>query len=117
MMDVHTVTDTPDEDVLELMRERMNAYIFPNVPVTDEETEAYEKAVLWQYRHDASLMAALEGAVIPAGAVSFKIGDFQMAFESGTLDQALNHKNICPSVYGLLLRHGLLYKGVDGRCW
>ena len=34
----------------------------------------------------------------------------------GTLDMELNRRNICPSVYGLLLRHGLLYRGVEGRC-
>ena len=115
MIDLHTVTDTPDTEVLELMRERMYAYIFPNKPQDEAEEAVFEKAVLWQYRHDASALAAT--GAIPPGTTSFKIGDFQMAFGSGVMDQALNRKNICPSVYGLLLRHGLLYRGVPGRCW
>ena len=53
---------------------------------------------------------------IPSGVESFRIGDFQMAFQDGTLDMELNRRNSCPSVYGLLLRHGLLYRGVEGRC-
>ena len=114
MIDLHTVTDTPDTDVLELMRERMYAYIFPNKPRDAAEEAVFEKAVLWQYRHDASALAAT--GAIPSGTTSFRIGDFQMSFVRGALDQELNRNNICPSVYGLLLRHGLLYRGVPGRC-
>ena len=115
MIDLHTVTDTPDDGVLELMRERMYAFIFPIHPEAEEDVTVFEKAVLWQYQHDASALAA--AGEIPAGATSFRIGDFQMAFKDGVLDQALNRQNICPSVYGLLLRNGLLYRGVDGGCW
>lgn len=116
MIDRHTVSERPDEETMELMRERMYAYIFPNHPSTDEEKEAFEQAVLWQYQHDASSILASASAEIPSGVESFKIGDFQMAFQDGVLDQALNRRNVCPSVYGLLLRHGLLYRGVERGC-
>lgn len=115
MIDKHTVTSSPDSNTLELMQERMYAFIFPNRPNTDEEREVFDKAVLWQYQHDMSALAA--AGEIPTGMSSFRIGDFQMAFRDGTLDQTLNRNNICPSVYGLLLRHGLLYRGVEGRCF
>lgn len=114
MIDLHTVSDTPSEDVLELMRERMYAFIFPVVPVDDDDKAAFDKAVLWQYQHDAS--AIMASGEIPSGTTSFRIGDFQMAFKDGTLDQNLNMNNICPSVRGLLLRHGLLYRGVGSGC-
>lgn len=114
MMDKHMRKAAPEGDDLTLMQERMYAYIFPNKPVTQEERDAFDQAVIWQYQHDLS---ALEAAgEIPSGVESFRIGDFQMAFQDGTLDMELNRRNICPSVYGLLLRHGLLYRGVEGRC-
>lgn len=113
MPDNHVTAPAPDEETLKLMRERVYGYLFPNVPQTAAEKAAFEQAVLWQYEHDYSLLQRLNG--MPGGVESFRIGDFQMAFQEGVLDSALNRKNICPSVYGLLLRHGLLYRGVEGR--
>lgn len=114
MLDNHILVADPEEDVLEMMRERMYGYIFPNMPRTEEEKAVFEKACLYQYAHD---MTALQktGEGIPEGLVSFRIGDFQMAFDSGTMESRLTSKSICPSARGLLLRHGLLYRGVEGR--
>lgn len=114
MYDSHVDTPAPSEYQLELMRERMYAFIFPNVPQTDGEKEAFEKAVEWQYEHDYSIMQRLNED-IPEGVKSFKIGDFQMAFKDGVLEYRLTRQNVCPSAYGLLLRTGLLYRGVEGR--
>ncbi len=114
MYDSHVEAPSPDDYQLELMQERLYGFIFPNVPQTDEEKEAFDKAVYYQYEHDYSIMQRLSED-IPEGVTSFRIGDFQMAFKDGVLDSRLTKQNICPSAYALLLRHGLLYRGVEGR--
>ena len=42
------------------MRDRIKAFIFPNVPKTEEEVEAFEKAVAYQIEHEKSIRDALE---------------------------------------------------------
>lgn len=102
-----------DDDVLELVREKMYEYIFPNTPQTVEETDIFEKAVVYQYEHEAT--ASLQANGVPNGVKSFKIGDFSMELDPDFFRAELNAKTICPSARGLLLRAGLLYKGVEGR--
>ena len=53
-----------------------------------------------------------EAAQIPEGVKSFRIGEFEMDVKDG---KSLTGGKICPEAYGLLLRHGLLYRGVEGR--
>ena len=53
---------------------------------------------------------------VPEGTQSFSIGDFSMTFNKDFLEGRLTRKTICPAAYGLLLRSGLLYRGVEGRC-
>ena len=94
------------ENALAGVRERMYAVCFPNIPRTMEEREAFEAAVQAQYAHDQ------EAAQIPEGVKSFRIGEFEMDVKDG---KSLTGGKICPEAYGLLLRHGLLYRGVEGR--
>lgn len=114
MIDLHNKEVPPaDEETLQLMRDRMYAFIFPNNPRTEQEKIAFETAVQYQYAHDATAAIAL--AEVPQGVKSFNIGDFSMAFDEGWIESRLTRKTICPSAYGILLRHGLLYRGVEGR--
>lgn len=94
------------ENALAGIRERMYAVCFPNIPRTLEEQEAFEQAVQAQYAHEQ------ETAQVPAGVKGFRIGEFEMTLENG---KSLTGGRICPEAYGLLLRHGLLYRGVEGR--
>lgn len=113
MIDSHKTVPEPTEEVLQLIRDKMYAFIFPNDPRTDEDKQVFEKAVRYQYAHEAT--AAMSMSDVPQGVHSFSIGDFSMSFEDGLNDMQLTRKTICPSAYGMLLRHGLLYRGVE-RC-
>lgn len=117
MPDIHSATDAPTAEEIVLMEPRMMAFIFPNTPTTAAEKAAFDKAVIFQICHEKSAIAALQGQSIPSGVTGFRIGDFQMSFNgSGTDAGRLTKQTICPSAYGLLLREGLLYRGVEGRC-
>lgn len=89
----------------------MLAFIMPNTPVTPEENEAFSKAVEHQISHEKTIADAI-GNGIPQGTTGFSIGHFSMDFQEGTFDGELSRKTICPTSYGLLLRVGLLYKGI-----
>ena len=102
------------------MRDRIKAFIFPNVPKTEEEVEAFEKAVAYQIEHEKSIRDALEvdDVNLPNGVSSFHIGNFSMTFgDEGYKNNAvLTKETICPVAYSVLLNAGLLYKGVMGGC-
>ena len=113
MSDTHVSVPAADEAAMERMRERLYAFCFPNIPRTLEEQQAFEQAAQMQYEHEES--ARLNGEALPAGAAGFRIGEFSISFEKGTADDRLTMKTVCPGAYGLLLRHGLLYRGAEGR--
>lgn len=102
------------------MRERILAFIFPNVPKTEEEREAVERAVAFQIDHEKAIRDSLEvdDVNLPNGVSSFTIGNFSMSFgDEGYKNNAvLTKETICPVAYSVLLRAGLLYKGVMGGC-
>lgn len=114
MADVHTWNGTPTEAEKALMEDRMRLFIFPNVPYTEEETAAFDKAVAYQIAHEKSMAENFDG--IPEGVEAFKIGDFSMNFGEGVNSSGLTRKTICHAAYSVLLRAGLLYRGLDGRC-
>ena len=114
MIDIHDTTIPLDDGTVQLVREKMYAFIFPNVPANEAETEVFEQAVQYQYFHDMTI-AQKSSDQIPEGVSSFSIGNFSMSFEKDWLEKRLTQKTICPSAYGLLLRNGLLYRGVEGR--
>ena len=114
MADVHTWTGTPTEEELAMMTDRMRLFIFPNEARTDEETAAFQKAVAYQIAHEKSLSE--QYGDIPDGVSAFRIGDFSMDFEHGVNSSGITGKTICQAAYSVLLRAGLLYRGLEGRC-
>ena len=114
MPDLHTWTGEATEEETALMQEQMRLFIFPNAAETDAEIEAFNKAVTFQIAHEKSRQEQFDQ--IPDGVSGFKIGDFSMNFEAGFNDAGLNRKNICPAAYSVLLRAGLLYRGLEGGC-
>ena len=115
MADLHTWMGEATEDEIAMMEDRMRLFIFPNDVGDDEEkVEAFDKAVAYQIAHEKSREEQF--GPIPDGVNGFKIGDFSMDFEKCTTDAALTRKTICPAAYSVLLRAGLLYRGLEGRC-
>ncbi|MBR6029218.1 MAG: hypothetical protein IKP40_09000 [Clostridia bacterium] len=112
MPDLHTWTGTPTEAETALMADRMKLFIFPNEARTEEETEAFSKAVSYQIAHEKSQREQYGNAMIPDGTASFRIGDFQMSFEEGVNGSGLSRKTICQAAYSVLLCAGLLYRGL-----
>ena len=113
MSDFHISVPEPDAETRTRVRERLYAFCFPNIPHTTEEQEAFEQAALLQYAHEETARA--QESELPPGTQAFRIGDFQMSVDSEAAEGRLNRKTICPGAYGLLLRHGLLYRGAEGR--
>ena len=114
MIDLHETDIAADDLAYQAVRDKMYAFIFPNSPVTPADADAFETAVQYQYEHD--MTQAMHAKGIPEGVQSFSNGDFSMTFAKEWLDARLTRKTICPSAYGVLLRQGLLYRGVEGRC-
>ena len=110
MADVHTWTGTATEEETAMMTDRMKLFIFPNEARTEDEIEAFNKAVAYQIAHEHS--RAEQYSEIPDGAESFRIGDFSMSFEDGVNGSGLTRKTICEAAYSVLLRAGLLYRGL-----
>ena len=116
MIDKHRDDIEPmSEAMRELYRERMYAFCFPNVPRTQEEQTAFDAAVENQYYHEASASMQSDASALPEGVTSYSVGDFHLTWEKGSNTTRLTRATICPGAYGLLLRHGLLYRGVEGR--
>lgn len=109
--DTHAHHSNPDG-----MRDRIMAFIFPNVPVTEEQREAVEKAVAYQIDHEKEILAAMdvEDVNLPNGVQSFQVGNFSMSFANDGYKNGavLTKETICPVAYGVLLQAGLLYRGV-----
>lgn len=118
MADMHTFVGAPTDEEIEMMQERMHAFIFPNEPRTDDEKTAFCKAVQYQIAHEKTI-ASTHGDLsvlqaLPDGVSSFEIGTFSMSFGGGYKKSFKLDKNtICPYAYSVLLRAGLLYKGVQ----
>lgn len=110
---MHTWTGTPTETEIAAMEDRMRLYIAPNEVRTEEQQEAFDKAVRYQIAHEKSQASGN----VPAGVNSFRIGDFQMAFGDGANDASLNERNLCPSAKYVLWNAELLYRGLEGRCF
>ena len=53
-----------EENDLINMRAKMSGFIFPNVPISDFERAAFERAVNYQIEHERQLRAA-EGMILP----------------------------------------------------
>ena len=114
-MSEHIAIPDPTDEEIEMMAARVLAFMFPNVPETEHEKEVFNKAVVLQIAHEKTQTDLGGGANIPQGASGFTISDFSMSFEKGANSTTLTKRNMCSAAYGLLLREGLLYRGVEGR--
>ena len=101
------------EQELEYEKDRLLRFMFPNEPISEEENAMLTKAALYQAAHDRE-RAELSGR-IPPGARSYEIGHFrvEMGKDWEQLGDHLTRKTICSAAYSVLLRAGLLYKGVE----
>ncbi len=102
----------PPEEELERIREELYAFCFPNIPGDLETQAAFEQAARLQYAWEEN--RSRERDDIPPWAESFQIGDFGMRLVPER-QGGLTARTLCPAAYGLLLRHGLLYRGAEGR--
>lgn len=112
MPDQHTWTGTPTEEETSMMEDRMKLFIFPNEAKTEAEITAFNKAVSYQIVHEKSQQEQYGDVSIPDGTTAFRIGDFSMNFEEGWNGSGLTRKTICQAAYSVLLRAGLLYRGL-----
>lgn len=110
MADLHSWTGTATQSETALMEEQVRLFIFPNKAKTDAEVTAFNQAVAFQIAHEKSRQD--QYGQIPDGVTSFKIGDFSMTFGEGSNKSGLTQANICPAAYSVLLRAGLLYRGL-----
>lgn len=96
---------------LELAQERLLNHIFPREPVSGEEKEAFERAVIAQAEWEKKL--ADSTGELPGRVTAVKIGNFSASVQPRTGFE------MAPEARGILLRSGLLYKGVEGpgRPW
>ena len=112
MADVHTWTGTATEEETAMMEDRVRLFIFPNEAKSETEVAAFNKAVAYQIAHEKSLQEQFGDVPIPDGVNAFRIGDFSMNFDDGTNSNRLTRKTICEAAYSVLLRAGLLYRGL-----
>ncbi len=110
MPDLHTWKGTPSSEEIDLVKEKIRGFIFPNMPATEDEERSFQSAVEFQIAHEKSRQEQYSD--IPDGASSFKIGDFSMTFDNGVNSSSLTRQTICPAAYSVLLRAGLLYRGL-----
>jgi len=89
------------EEVLEQARETVRLLTFPNTPLGAEQEAAFERAVLLQ-------AAFLQQREIPPEVSEFRVGHFQVKLREGT-----GGTGVSPAARAVLLRAGLLYRGVE----
>lgn len=114
MSDTHPIQSPPSPTVdVQAVREKLYAFIFPNEPVTDEEKAAFERAFSAQLRHEQEMADMVGLSALPDGVSSFAIGNFSMEFGEGMKGGLSTSRGICRSAYAILLREGLLYRGLS----
>ena len=69
----------------------------------------FARAVRLQAEHEVSVER--DFPALPSEVASFQIGHFQATLREGERGR----NSLCPLAYGLLLREGLLYRGIEGR--
>lgn len=102
------------ETELDSIREKLYAFCFPNVPEDLQQQEMFDRAACMQYAWEQQQAQTM--GTVPQGLKSIRLGDFSAELAADQAGGALTQKNMCPEAYGLLLRSGLLYRGVEGRC-
>ena len=107
-MDRHAPGLCPSAEELEAARLELEGLLLPGTAFTAREKAVMERAVRLQAAHTVTFLADMPA--LPSSVRSFRIGHFQMQL-GGRGDRG----EICPLAYTLLLREGLLYRGVEGR--
>lgn len=109
---MHSYKGLPSAEELALMKERIHAFIAPNIARTEYEKQKVEEAAILQYQFEMSMQQGYGDMPMPAGTKMFRIGNFWMQFD-GTKNSAVLHKeNMSPYAYSILFNAGLLYRGV-----
>ena len=65
MADVHIVCPAPTEEEMEMMRDKIRAFIFPNNPSRSSQIEAFEKACVYQIAHEKTIAAPAGNRILP----------------------------------------------------
>jgi hypothetical protein len=112
MIDIHGDFGPATVEEVADMKLKMQTFIFPNTVETDSQELAFNLAVELQIEHEKTIASKADITGIPEGTLGFQIGKFSMTFQKGAFSGMLTRSNICPSAYGLLLKEGLLYRGV-----
>ncbi|MBO6164484.1 MAG: hypothetical protein J6N77_05455 [Lachnospiraceae bacterium] len=108
MADHHAQGLEPTNEELEMAGLLLESLMFPSVPSTAAEEAAVRRATWLQAVHTRTY--ASQTPDLPADVESFQIGHFRMQYRGGRKSQ-----DICPAARALLLKEGLLYKGVERR--
>ena len=85
--------------------ERLKAYIFPNVPITSQQLQAFSEAAELQAAYETA-----QGETLPANVKSFKLGEYALTLSGG--GAAYNAASLCPETLALLFNAGLLKHGL-----
>lgn len=97
---------------LEAAENRLLAYIFPCVVCSETQKDALVTAACAQFAHEHNSDAAQLMMSAPAGLQSFTIGHWSAAFARGATAESLFPAGLDNSAYAILLRSGLLFRGV-----
>ena len=108
MADHHAQGLEPTNEELEMAGLLLESLMFPSVPSTAAEEAAVRRATWLQAVHTKTYAAEVPD--LPSDVESFQIGHFRMQYRTGRKSQ-----DICPAARALLLKEGLLYKGVERR--
>lgn len=90
-------------DQRRLVEERLKAYIHPNAAATEEQREAFTRAVDAQLEYEA----AQGGGEIPGNVGSFSIGNYSVTLAEPT-GGADTRATLCPAAWAILFNAGLL---------
>ena len=85
--------------------QRLTAYIYPNVPETLEQVQAFSQAVTLQSAYETA-----QGDMMPANVKSFKLGEYALTLTGG--GAAYTAASLCPGAWAVLFNAGLLKRGL-----
>ena len=94
---------------VEIVTERLKAYIHPNVAQSDEQKEAFLKAVQYQVEYEASHADALD--IVQRGVQSFSSGNYSETYFTRKAGEYAA-STLCPASYATLFNAGLLRRGM-----
>lgn len=113
------LADSIEDDIGDALEYRLSeceskllAYIIPNAPASPSDAEAFARAVYSQFIFENESRYK-DVRDLPHGVKRFKLGDFEMEFsDTRAASAVLTKSTISPAAYSILLRQGLLYRGV-----